>query len=185
MESEKVEYLRKRFRESPSSEKKISDIKDDPISQFPSASWNARIVSQTVRAAFPRSESKQHGRSHSQYIHGIEENEIQATDHAGIMSLLEAERMKNRDLLSRVQHLEQENADLRSVVLQPAVLESQLQQVMNPAHPVYHGPDTVAHFDSFSIDCISACTARMCFDYSILLEPLTDAMIPLALKSHS
>ena len=111
-------------------------------------------MSETVRAAFPRSESKQHGRSHSQYIHGIEENEIQATDHAGIMSLLEAERMKNQELLSRVQHLEQENADLRSVVLQPAVLESQLQQVMNPAHPVYHGPDTVAHFDSFSIDGI-------------------------------
>lgn len=154
MDSEKVQYLRKRFRECPTGEKKIkfSDIKDDLVSRFPTASWNARIVSETVRAAFPQSESKQHGRSHSHYIHGIEENEIQPTDHASTMSLLEAERKKNEELVSRVQHLEQENAELRCAALQPAVLESQLQQMMNPSHPVHHGPDTVAHFDCFSID---------------------------------
>ena len=67
MESEKVEYLRKRFRESPSSEKKIkfSDIKDDLISQFPSASWNARIVSETVRAHLHRPSLMTHSFLHS------------------------------------------------------------------------------------------------------------------------
>lgn len=70
------------------------------------------------------------------------------------MSLLEAERNKNEELLSRVQHLERENAELRRAALQPAVLESQLQQLINPTHPVYHGPDTVAHFECFSIDGI-------------------------------
>ena len=55
METEKVEYLKKRFRECPSAEKKIkfSDIQDDLVSRFPSTSWNARIVAETVRAAFP------------------------------------------------------------------------------------------------------------------------------------
>lgn len=174
MESDKVHYLRKRFRECPTSEKKIkfSDIKDDLVSQFPTVSWNARIVSETVRAAFPQSESKQHGRSHSCYIHGIEENEIQLTDQASTVSLLEAERKKNEELLSRVQHLEQENAELRCAALQPAVLESQLQQLMNPIHPVYHGPDTVGHFDSFSIDGIINDLRTHCSDVFRLFNTL-------------
>ena len=79
------------------------------------------------------------------YIHGIEENEIQPTDHSSIMLLLEAERKKSEELISRVQHLEQENAELKCAALQPTVLDSQLQQLMNPIHSVYHGPDTVAH----------------------------------------
>ena len=60
MESERIEYSKKWYRESPSSEKKIkfSYIQDDLTLHFPTAYWNARIVSETVRAAFPRSESK-------------------------------------------------------------------------------------------------------------------------------
>ena len=173
MESEKVKYLRKRYRESPSSEKKIkfSDIYDDLASQFLTATWNARIVSETVRAAFPQSESKQHGRSHNRYIHGIEENKCESTG-SSVQLLLEAERKKNEELISRVQHLERENADLRCAVLQPDVLDSQLQALMNSSHSAYHGPDTVPHFESFSVDSVITELRTHCPDVFRLLNTL-------------
>ena len=175
MESERVEYLKKRYRESPLSEKKIkfSDIQEDLTSHFPTASWNARIVSETVRAAFPRSESKQHGRSHSRYIHGIEEIQCEPTESSSsAMMLLEAERKKNEVLLSRIRHLEQENAELRRAALQPDILENQLQQVMNPSRSVYHGPDSVAHFESFSIDGVISELRTHCPDVFQLFNAL-------------
>ena len=70
------------------------------------------------------------------------------------MLLIEAKRKRNEELLSRVQHLERENAELRQAALNPQVLESQLQQLMNPSRSAYHGPDTVAHLECFSIDGI-------------------------------
>lgn len=175
MESDKVKYLKKRYRESPSSEKKVkfSDIQEDLTSHFPTASWNARIVSETVRTAFPRSESKQHGRSHSRYIHGIEENQCDPTDSSSsAMVLLEAERRKNESLLSRIRLLEQENTELRRTALQPDLLENQLQQVMNSSRSVYHGPDSVAHFDSFSIDGVISELRTHCPDVFQLFNAL-------------
>ena len=134
MDPEKVEYLKKRYRESPSSEKiKFSDIQEDLASHFPTASWNARIVSETVRAVFPQSESKQHGRSHSRYIHGIEESQCEVTaSSSSAMVLLDAERKKNEALLLRIRDLEVENERLQRATLQLDVLENQLQQLMNP-----------------------------------------------------
>lgn len=175
MESERVEYLKKRYRKSPSSEKKIkfSDIQEDLTSHFPTVSWNAQIVSETVCAAFPQSESKQHGRSHSRYIHGIEENQCEPTESSSsAMVLLEAERRKNEALLSRIRHLEQEKAELRLAALQPDVLENQLQQVMNPSCSVYHGPDGVAHFDSFLIDGVISELRTHCPDVFRLFNVL-------------
>ena len=160
MESDKVTYLR-RYRESPSAEKKVkfSDIEDDLTSQFPSTSWNSRIVSETVRAAFPLSESKQHGKSHHRYIHGIEISVSDPTDLTATITFLkeslEMEKMKNEQLQLPGKHLEQhitELKDLQSTAFWPDVIDSQIHQAMNPTHSVYHGPDTLDHFHSFSVD---------------------------------
>ena len=67
------------------------------------------------------------------------------------MVLLDAERKKNEALLLRIRDFEVENERLQRATLQPDVLENQLQQLMNPSRSVYHGPDSVAHFES-SID---------------------------------
>ena len=74
-ETNEVKYLKKRYRECPTGEKRIkfSNIENDLISQFPSTSWNSRSVS---RAVCPSSESKKHGKNrHIMYVDGIDLNE--------------------------------------------------------------------------------------------------------------
>ena len=160
--AEKIAYLRKRYRETPSAEKKVkfSDIHDDLTTQFPSVSWNSRMVSETVRSAFPQSSSKQHGKFHTTYVHGIEINEPDPADHesplmASLKQSLQSEKEKNQQLVLHTRKLEEENAKLRGLLetaFQPDVLVSQVQLMMNSARSAYHGPDTADHFHSFSID---------------------------------
>ena len=76
MDTDHVKHLKKRYRESPSAEKKVKflEIHDELTSIFPSASWNYRAVSETIQAAFPHSVSKVHGKARHRYIHGIDVN---------------------------------------------------------------------------------------------------------------
>lgn len=145
MDNDHVKYLKKRYRESPSAEKKVkfSDLHDKLSSQFPSASWNYRAVSETIKAAFPHSVSKVHGKAHHRYIHGIDIN----TDSSG--------SQEKEELQEYVKVLEQRIAELegvQSTVFTPEVVDSQVQQMLNPSRIVYHGPDTLQHFQSFCID---------------------------------
>jgi hypothetical protein len=158
--TEKIAYLRKRYRETPSADKKVkfSDIHSDLTTRFPSVSWNSRQVSETVQSAFPQSSSKQHGKYHTTYVHGIEANEPDHADPILLASLkqsLEAEKAKNEQLVLNTLKLEEENAKLRGLLataFQSDVIESQVQSMMNLGRSAYHGPDTVDHFYSFSID---------------------------------
>lgn len=160
--ADKIAYLRKRYQETPSAEKKVkfSAIYDDLATQFPSETWNSRMVSETVRSAFPQSSSKQYGKFHTTFVHGIEANEPDPAnpDSTLIVSLkqsLEAEKEKNEQLVLSSRKLEEENAKLRGLLataFQPDIIESQVQSMMNSSCSAYHGPDTIEHFYSFSID---------------------------------
>ena len=161
METEEVEYLKKRYRECPTGEKKIkfSDIEDDLVSQFPSTSWNSRSVSQVVRTAFPSSESKKHGKSRHVYVHGIDLNArdpMESSDVSSLQQSLSFERKRIEELESRLKQMaEQHKVELekvRSTAISSETLECQVQQLMHSSRAVYHGPDTLEHFDSFSID---------------------------------
>ena len=72
MDNDHVKYLKKQFRESPLAYMINSR-------RFTSASWNYSAVSETIKAAFPHSVSKVHGKAHHRYIHGIDIN----TDSSG------------------------------------------------------------------------------------------------------
>ena len=117
------------------------------------------MESETVRSAFPQSSSKQNGKFHTTYVHGIEINEPDPADHesplmASLKQSLQSEK-KNQQLVLRTRKLEEENAELRGLLetaFQPDVLVSQVQLMINSAHSSYHGPDTADHFHSFSID---------------------------------
>ena len=73
MEPEEVRYLKGRYREEPTAEKKVkfSDIDDDLVCQFPSISYNAKKVSQAISTAFPHAISKRHGKKGHKYLDGI------------------------------------------------------------------------------------------------------------------
>ena len=78
----------------------------------------------------------------------------------------------DEELISRVQHLERENAELRHAALNPEVLENQLQQLMKPFRSAYHGPDTVAHLECFLIDGIISDLRTHCPDVFELFNML-------------
>lgn len=167
MDSDEVKYLRKRYHESSSSDKRVkfSDIQQDLVTRFPKKSWNSRIISETVRAAFPNSTSKQQGKSRSTFVHGIEESIAASSqdtctpDHSVkvLKESLEVEKKRNGELLMYIQQLEKQNAELvraQSTAFWPEVIENQVAKLMNPAHCVHHGPDTLDHMEKFSLDAI-------------------------------
>jgi len=70
---------------------------------------------------------------------------------------LELERQKNSQLVAKVQDLEatvrQQKQQLASMVDPLSLLVGQLDQVLqHSTHQVFHGPDTVEHFNTFSVD---------------------------------
>ena len=143
-----MKYLKRRYRESPSAEKKVkfSDLQSELVSQFPQTSWNYRAVTQTVQAAFPQSVSKIHGKAHHRYIHCIEVNE------PGTSS---SDSLEKEELQAHVKHLEgciAELERLQSAAIMPERVESQVQCLLNPSREVYHGPDTLQNFQTFSVD---------------------------------
>ena len=99
MDTEEVKYLKKRYRESPSAEKKVkfSDIHNELQSQFPTVSWNYRTVSETIQTAFPHSQSKAHGKAHHRYIHRIDVNTSDVSS---------SDSMEKEELLAYVKVLE-------------------------------------------------------------------------------
>lgn len=163
METNEVKYLKKRYCECPTGEKRIkfSDIENDLVSRFPSTSWNSRSVSRAVYTAFPSSESKKHGKNRHMYVHGIDLNECDPTESSDVHALqqsLSIEQKRVQELESQLNQMaEQHQAELeqvRSAANLSETLESQVQQLLHPSRAVYHGPDMLEHFDSFSIDKI-------------------------------
>ena len=70
---------------------------------------------------------------------------------------LELERQKNSQLVAKVQDLEatvrQQKQQLASMVDPVSLLVGQFDQVLqHSTHQVFHGPDTVEHFNAFSVD---------------------------------
>ena len=74
------------------------------------------MISETVRVAFPTSTSKQHGKSRSTFVHGIEENVAASSqdtmpctsDHSVnvLKETLEVEKKRNGELLMYTEQLE-------------------------------------------------------------------------------
>ena len=124
MDNDHVKYLKKQYLESPSAEKvKFSDLHDKFSSQFPSTSWNYCAVSETIKAAFPHSVSKVHGKARHRYIHGIDVN----TDSSG----------SQEEELQEYVFLEQHTAELegvQSTAFTPEAVDSQVQQKLKFVH---------------------------------------------------
>ena len=93
------------------------------------------------------------------YVHGIDLNARDPMDSSDVSSLqqsLSLERKRVEELESQMkQRAEQHKVELeqvKSTATLSETLESQVQQLMYPSRAVYHGPDTLEHFDSFCID---------------------------------
>ena len=166
------QWLRKRFREGPvegpdRKRVKFSDLQDS-LSQ---ANYNvsANEIAVLVKETFPNSVRKRLGGNRHTYVCGIEP--IPQVDPLAIpdantstLALLEVERKRNRELMMKVNSLQAENESLTNRVAELekqqssslSNLELEMDGLLNPRNDVFHGPNTIEHFKSFSVDNVLA-----------------------------
>ena len=111
-----------------------------------------------MNSAFPVSTRVSVGKSKAVHVVGIEEvmSEEQQPDDLARQKALNAKLVERiQELEARVQHLEARIRQLEEYhTHSPHNLKAQMGALTISSHSTYHGPDTVGHFDMFSVDNI-------------------------------
>ena len=166
MESDETRWLKKRYRPAPTDGEvqnvkkiKFEHIRKDMMAQFPSKNLSNYQVSQAITTAFPNTSSRLSTRSRTKHIFGLEE----ITDTPCSSSDLEAENRRLRlqvddqqvrlqVMQNRIDELERQVAQLKENVARSPCLETQIGSLLSSQNATYHGPDTITHFNDFSMD---------------------------------
>ena len=163
--SESAKWLKSRYIVGPPTKKvKFSKIHDELVARFTDTKFNSLAVSQAIKGAFPNTESKPCGKANHRFVFGLQEQEFTSrsfhdSSNHELMATLEHERMRNRDLQAqlvmmekRVHELEARVRELEAITCTPEILDDQTNRAMNPRFQIYHGPDSVDHFDDFCVE---------------------------------
>ncbi len=156
--------MRKRCRSAssngPTAKKvKFEDIHKEIALQFLNTKFNPSVVSDTIKTAFPHTYSKVAGKSRLKHVFEIESvSDDQGPSPSGYSNLeilLAREAEEKRQLLQRVQYLEEQVKQLEQLQLLSLLhLSGVGNTVMHPGNAVYHGSDSITHFDTFSVDTV-------------------------------
>ena len=143
--------------EGPNAKKvKFDQISTELVSNFPSTNFYPRAVSDLIKLAFPNSYSKPSGHLRTAHMFGVEP--IPAHDsspEAHLRAENELLHKKIKELNEHIEHLEHQVRDLEEVQTVSSVrLSSEITTLLQSSHTVYHGPDTITHFNQFSIESI-------------------------------
>ncbi len=125
---------------------KFSDILDEAATELPPV-VSSTALSQAIREEFPNSVSRRVGDKRYTYVYGIDKDEDP-------QSLLELTLKRNRDLEREVQELKQKVVQLEQESAHAQNSDDQMQSLLRPDRLCYHGPDTIEHLESFSLDAI-------------------------------
>ena len=159
---------------------KFSDIHKLIRENFPSESISTVEASCIIREAFPNSQSKHYGSGNRVFGIQLKVPPLSSPSSIFTPSLpmsptinpappllpisqslqheLELERQKNAQLVAKVQDLEatirQQDQQLASMTesLSTSFVHQVDQVVLHATHQVFHGPDTIEHFNAFSVD---------------------------------
>ena len=165
MEDEETQWLRKHYNPAPTdgpAAKKIKfgDIHQRLSSEFPNSNFDVTSVSAAIKSLFPHTLSKAAGKSRQKHIFGLEEASSEASgsnSDTNIRLQLTREREEKQQLQARVQLLEERVEQLeKEKYFSPSQLSSEFLSLLTPQHAIYHGPDSITHFETFSIDAIIA-----------------------------
>ena len=152
---QRVQWLKRKYTPTPSDgplckKVKFEDIRCSLTEQFPSQSMSSRMISEAIQTAFPATFTKKVGSSRATYVFGLEPIQlIQAhpsSSCTGCLTLTQqviALQDRNRELEKEVQELRQ--------LVYPQSLVTQIAQLAQPQHAVYHGPNNIDNFEKFSI----------------------------------
>lgn len=143
MDSEVQKWLKERYRSAPSDgpqakKMKFGDVHQDLSDHF-TTSFNAKMVSQEIKTAFPNTHSKAVGSGRIKHVFGIE----QITNLPSTSGHVERLERKVQQLEERLRELEQ-----------PSQLSRELNTLMTPSLSLYHGPNNVENFEVFSMSSL-------------------------------
>ena len=135
---------------------KFSHIKDDVQRHCPSSSISTQSLSRAISAQFPNTESKHLGKAHV-YVFGIDKICDEGTTSTSVAGTTDSSleeitllQCQIHLLQKRVNELEQQQVSLIST----QKLGTQMSQLLHPHHSIFHGPNTIGHFDELSVDAI-------------------------------
>lgn len=147
MDSTKEEWLRKHFTETLSEGPQAKHVKFEHVysgitSAFHDTKFNYKMVANGIKSVFPNSTSRQVGKARKSHIFGIEPQE-QPEPHSSPQLQQEIEfnsrlRLQVKALEERVHGLEEN-------------LAGQINSLTASNNLAYHGPDTVDHFNHFTM----------------------------------
>ena len=123
---------------------KFSQVMESARLQF-TASVSPCLLSKAIENEFPSTTKKKVGKNRHTYVYGMEE---QST------STLQAALERNAVLQTQVEELQQRVAELEKK--STFALDQEMEALLCPDMVVYHGPDTVDHLKSFSLDAVVA-----------------------------
>lgn len=139
---------------------KFSTIREQLETNFPAEVFTPHKVSALIKSAFPHTESGAAGKSRQKYIFGLEETEGTSGTHTmdaddDVYDQLAQEREEKRQLQAKVVSLEERIVQLEQESLySPAQLSRELLVLLSPECASHHGPDTIVHFESFSVQTV-------------------------------
>ena len=154
--------LKRLYREAPSSgpdakKVKFSHMKDEVQRHCPSSSVSTQSLSRAISAQFPNTESKHLGTARHLYVLELDticdggETSISVTSTSDNSSEQIAILQHQIHLLQKkVSELAQQQVSLIST----QTLDTQMSQLLHPHHCIFHGPNTVDHFNELSVDGI-------------------------------
>ena len=115
------------------------------MQQFSSTSYSAQKVSQAVAQAFPQAISKRHGKKQHEFLFGIDVRPKDESKQPSVHALV----TENRELKIRVQELEVRIAELEKSMEE---LDVQMHKALHTSNATFQGPNSIEHFESFSVD---------------------------------
>ena len=127
---------------------KLSDIVEDAtVTLHSTTKVTPSVLSRAIKTEFPESISKKSGKSRHVHIYGLETSR-------GQKHSLEAVLIKNEELEKEVLELKQKVAELEQKCSLAQTLDNQMQALLHPTMASYHGPNSIDHFTSFSLNTL-------------------------------
>ena len=151
-------WLRKNYRsapcEGPSAKRvKLSTIRDGLESQF-SQKYAHRTLSLIIEQTFPSTEKKRLSHDRATHVIGLEEARQEVSTPTSSVDK-EQLRARIRELEQTVKDLQQRVHQLEEQVqVTSTTLCTQADKLADRKYAVFHGPNTISHFEEFSLDKI-------------------------------
>ena len=172
-EREVKRVLKRFYKEAPSSgpdakKVKFSEVKDNVTHHCPLTSISTKMISSAISEEFPNTKSVKLGKQRHLYLFGMDKVQEQCESSSSSSSIsTRSDDPALKAALKRIEELEHQNRLLQNRLhheqeqqhhspIPVSTLDSEVSGLLCSDLSVFHGPDTIEHFDGFSVDGVLA-----------------------------